>query len=50
MITKEAIEKRIQELDMEEKIAWAELNRITGIKQDCLYWLEQFDKAEDGKT
>ena len=50
MITKEDIEKRIQELDEMEKRAWADLNHIIGARGDCIYWLGKFDKVEDDKT
>jgi prefoldin subunit 5 len=43
MITREAIEARLQQLQQEATEIRANLNAYEGAIQDCQYWLAQLD-------
>lgn len=43
-MTKELLERRLQELDKALQQALANFNMIEGGKQECLYWLEKIEK------
>lgn len=46
MIDREAIEKRIAELETERDNAIAKFQALTGALQDCHYWLGQVEQLD----
>ncbi len=50
MVTREAIEKRMAELENERNHLINKLQAITGALQDCAYWLEQLEQPEEPES
>ena len=49
VITREVLEKRIQDLQAKYNQTIADANAIQGAIQDCQYWLDQLKKTPEVK-